>query len=207
MGGDLPTTEDGGHRRAIRHRLGRCPAGGGDRRRGRSRSLLVAGPRLSHAAAEVEALAPGMPHPTVLTSAAATVESTLALLPRVDVAHLATHGHHVPDNALFSALELADGRLHGYEVQTLPRVPRLVVLSACDVGRHDVRPGDESLGVASAFLGAGAGSVVASVTRVADAGAPAVMASLHHELGAGAAPAEALASAGAGTGFVCFGAG
>ena len=196
-----------GHGRPVGHRLGGCPAGGGTGDAGRSGALLVAGPRLSHAVAEVEALAPGLPDPTVLTGAAATVESTLALLPRVDVAHLATHGHHVPDNALFSALELADGRLHGYEVQTLPRVPRLVVLSACDVGRHDVRPGDESLGVASAFLGAGAGSVVASVTRVADAGAPAVMASLHDELATGASPAEALASAGAGTGFVCFGAG
>ena len=172
-----------------------------------SGALLVAGPRLSHAVSEVEALAPGLPDPTVLTGAAATVESTLALLSGVGVAHLATHGHHVPDNALFSALELADGRLHGYEVQTLPRVPRLVVLSACDVGRHDVRPGDESLGVASAFLGAGAASVVASVTRVADAGAPAVMAALHDQLAVGVAPAEALARAGADTGFVCFGAG
>ena len=143
----------------------------------------------------------------MLTGAAATVESTLALLPGVDVAHLATHGHHVPDNALFSALELADGRLHGYEVQTLPRVPRLVVLSACDVGRHDVRPGDQSLGVASAFLGAGAGERRRERHQGRGCrgpgrdGGPAPRARRRGIAGRG--PGRA----GADTGFVCFGAG
>ena len=170
-------------------------------------TLLAGGPRLAHGVAEVERLAPAFRHPTVLTGDDASVERTLAALAASDLAHLATHGHHVPDNALFSALELADGRLHGYEVQVLPRVPRVVVLSACDVGRHDVRPGDESLGMASAFLAAGAATVVASVARVADAGAPVVMAQFHHGLAAGLGPAAALAAAGGGTGFVCFGAG
>lgn len=184
-----------------------------------SPQVFVAGPRLTSGVAEVEGLAalvvgpaspasPASPAaPTVLTGADATVARTLAAVAGADLAHLATHGHHVADNALFSALELDDGRLHGYEVQALPRVPRVVVLSACDVGRHDVRPGDESLGMATAFLGAGSASVVASVTRVADAGAPAVMTAFHRGLARGQGPAEALAGAAAGTGFVCFGAG
>ena len=170
-------------------------------------ALLVAGPGLAHSTAEATSLAARFDAPTVLTGADAAVTPVLAQLPAVDLAHLATHGHHVADNALFSGLELADGRLMGYDVQSLSRVPRLVVLSACDVGLHDVRPGDESLGVATAFLGSGASTVVASVTRVSDAGAPAVMAAFHAALGGGATPAQALAGAADGTGFVCFGAG
>jgi CHAT domain-containing protein len=61
--------------------------------------------------------------------------------------------------------------------------------------------------VATAFLGAGAATVVAGVTRVADAGAPEVMAAFHQGIAAGRGPAEALAGAATGTGFVCFGAG
>ena len=170
-------------------------------------ALLVAGPGLVHSAAEATSLGARFDAPTVLTGAEATVARTLAGLPGADVAHLATHGHHVADNALFSGLELADGRLMGYDVQSITRVPRLVVLSACDVGLHDVRPGDESLGIATAFLGSGASTVVASVTRVSDAGAPAVMAGFHAALADGVGPAQALASAAEGTGFVCFGAG
>ncbi len=176
-------------------------------RRAHPAALLVSGPRLTHGATEVERLARTFRGPTVLTGDDATVERTLRALPLADLAHLATHGHHVADNALFSALELGDGRLHGYEVQRLPHVPRVVVLSACDVGRHDVRPGDESLGVTTAFLGAGAATVVASVTRVSDAGAPEVMTAFHEGLVAGRGPAHALAASAAGTGFVCFGAG
>lgn len=49
--------------------------------------------------------------------------------------------------------------------------------------------------------------VVASVTGVADAGAPEVMAAFHEVVATGRGPAEALAGASSGTGFVCFGAG
>ena len=176
-------------------------------RDGSATALLVAGPRLSQSESEIASLAAQFVEPTVLAGEEASVVGVLAALPHAEVAHLATHGHHVADNALFSGLDLADGRLMGYEVQSLPRVPRLVVLSACDVGLHEVRPGDESLGVATAFLGAGAATVVASVTRVSDAVAPTVMAAFHSGLRAGASPARALADVAGGSGFVCFGAG
>ncbi len=172
-----------------------------------TRALLVSGPRLTEAEAEAARLSAHFAAPVVLAGRDAAVEAVLGHLSEVDVAHLATHGHHVPDNALFSGLELADGRLMGYEVQSLPRVPRLVVLSACDVGRHDVRPGDESLGVATAFLGAGASTVIASVTRVSDGTIPQVMGTAYRALAVGRTPARAVAEAAAGTGLVCFGAG
>jgi tetratricopeptide (TPR) repeat protein len=172
-----------------------------------TRALLVAGPRIARGDEEVVALARRLPDARVLTGAAATVDATLAGLPECDLAHLASHGHHAADNALFSGLELSDGLLMGYDVHAVVRAPALVVLSACDVGRHDVRPGDESLGMATALLGAGAGTVVAAVCRVADDLAPEVMAAMYTALLAGHAPASALAAAGANPGFVCFGAG
>jgi tetratricopeptide (TPR) repeat protein len=173
----------------------------------RSRALLVAGPRIAQGDHEVAALARRLPASHVLTGAAATVEATLAGLPEADVAHLAAHGQHAADNALFSGLELSDGLLMGYDVNALDRAPALVVLSACDVGRHDVRPGDESLGMATALLGAGAGTVVAAVCRVADDVAPFVMESMYAALLAGRSSASALAAAEDNPGFVCFGAG
>jgi hypothetical protein len=41
----------------------------------------------------------------------------------------------------------------------------MVVLSSCDLGLADVRPGDETFGMVTALLTAGAGTVVASVAR------------------------------------------
>ena len=67
-----------------------------------------------------------------------------------DVVHLAAHGIHQPDNALFSAIELHGGPLMGYDAARLRAAPRLVVLSCCDLGLADVRPGDETLGMATA---------------------------------------------------------
>jgi hypothetical protein len=174
---------------------------------GTTRALLVAGPRIAQGDREVAALARRLPEADVLTGAAATVDATLAGLAANDVAHLASHGRHTGDNALFSGLELSDGMLMGYDVHPLDRAPALVVLSACDVGRHDVRPGDESLGMATAFLGAGAGTVVAAVCRVADDVAPGVMESMYAALSAGGSSAAALAAAADNPGFVCFGAG
>jgi CHAT domain-containing protein len=95
-----------------------------------------------------------------------------------------------------------------------------VVLSACDVGRTVVRPGDEILGFTAALLHLGTDTVISSVSRVDDETALALMTAYHRALSAGFRPAEALALAGrphAGPAddaldaplapFVCFGAG
>lgn len=100
------------------------------------------------------------------------------------------------------------------------------MLSACDVGRTEVRPGDEILGFTAALLHLGTATVISSVSRVDDETALSVMTAYHRALSAGVRPAEALALAGvhAGAGpagaapaslsldaliapFVCFGAG
>ena len=146
----------------------------------------------------------------VLTGETATPTATLAGLEQAGIAHLAAHGQHQAENALFATLELAGGPLLGYDLQRLARVPRMVVLSCCDLGLTDVRPGDETFGIVTALLTAGAATVVASVARVGDGTAMAAMTGFHRAVAAGAAPAAALATAlpSAGqAGFVCFGGG
>ena len=178
--------------------------------RGAAAILLVAGPGNDRGEAEVRAIAALRPHATVLTGAEATPAATLAALDGVAVAHLAAHGQHKAENALFSTLELAGGPLMGYDLQRVGETPPMVVLSSCDLGLADVRPGDETFGMATALLTAGSATVVASVSRVADDAAMAVMTGFHQAIGAGRSPAAALAGAvppDLPAGFVCFGAG
>ena len=177
---------------------------------GATRALLVAGPGNERGRPEVEEIAALSPAAAVLTGAGATAAATLAALPDADLAHVAAHGRYQSDNALFSGLELTGGPLMGYDVHALERTPPMVVLSSCDLGLHDVRPGDESLGMASVLLSAGTSTVVASVCRVADDAAMAAMTRYHRALRSGRPPAAALAQAvdpAAPCGFVCFGAG
>jgi CHAT domain-containing protein len=173
-------------------------------------AVLVAGPDLEHAAAEVMEIAKVYPGCRALLPKAATVSATLRALDGVPLAHLAAHGHHDRENVLFSRLDLADGPLMAYDIQQLAAAPRHVVLSSCDVGRTLVRPGEEILGFTAALLYVGTTTVISSVTRVADTSALGTMTAYHRLLAAGARPAEALAQAALTeqfSPFVCFGAG
>ncbi|BCJ74905.1 CHAT domain-containing protein [Catellatospora sp. IY07-71] len=173
-------------------------------------ALLVAGPGNDRAEAEVHKIARCHPGARVLTGPAATAAATLAGCDGAALLHVAAHGRHQGENALFSAFELADGPLMGYDLQQLSVAPRVAVLSACELGLADVRPGHESVGLSTALIAAGTATVVASVSRVADDVAMHVMTGFHRRLAAGAAPAAALAAAAGETepaGFVCFGAG
>ena len=145
-------------------------------------ALLVSGPRLTHGAAEVERLGAHVPGPH---RAHRRRRDRRADPPGAATRRPGAPGHPRPPRRRQRAVQRARaGRRSAARLRGAapPPRPRVVVLSACDVGRHDVRPGDESLGVTTAFLGAGAATVVASVTRVADAGAPEVMTAFHEGL-------------------------
>ncbi|HTX09950.1 MAG TPA: CHAT domain-containing protein [Solirubrobacteraceae bacterium] len=194
------------------------------RAEGRKKIALVAGPRLRHVRAELAAVGALYPRAVTLIGRQATVDAAMEALDGATVAHLACHGHFRSDSPLFSSLELADGPLNAYELQRLRRPPQLIVLSACDLGTSETRPGDELLGIAAALIAMGTRTIIASVVPVPDAGAKRLMASLHGHLTAGDAPSVALAKAQAGmmggppapaavpgppaqAGFVCLGAG
>jgi hypothetical protein len=176
----------------------------------RGKTTVIAGPRLSHSFAEVRDVASLLRRPIVLQGNAATVEAALVALDGTALAHIACHGHFRSDSPLFSSLELADGPLNVYELQSLRRAPEIVVLSACDLAVSGVHPGDELLGFAAALLGMGTRTIVASVVPVADAAARRLMLAFHRNLVAGDAPAKALARAQTRVsvaGFVCLGSG
>jgi CHAT domain-containing protein len=174
------------------------------------RPVLACGPHLAHAESEVAAIARLYPEPRVLTGANATVEATLQAIDGARTVHLAAHGHHERGNVLFARIDLADGPLMAYDLQRLSKPPQRVILSACELGRADVRSGDEHLGFTAALLYAGVSTVISSGALIPDADAPPLMAALHAALAAGTPPAAALAAA---MGeeqmnpFVCFGAG
>jgi tetratricopeptide (TPR) repeat protein len=174
------------------------------------RVTLVAGPDLAHAAGEVAAVRERYPGAVVLEGAAATANAVRTALDGAAIAHLAVHGEFRAGNALFSGLRLADGPLVAYDLDHLRRPPRLMVLSACDAGRADVRAGEAVTGMVGCALAYGTATVIAGVTPVGDAAARELMVGLHTRLAAGTPPAEALAGAPrprAALGFVCFGAG
>jgi hypothetical protein len=84
------------------------------------------------------------------------------------------------------------------------------VLSCCELGLSDVRPGDETIGFSTALLAAGTATVIASVGLVADDAAMRTMVAFHRLLAGGNRPAAALADAMASNdtaGFICLGAG
>jgi CHAT domain-containing protein len=189
------------------------------RRPGRARVVLVCGPGLDGAAAEIDQLAAAYPAAVRLDGADATVESTLTALDGADVAHVAAHGTLRGDNPLFSALALFDGPLTAYDLERLSRAPRLVLLPACQSGAGHVHAGDEVMGLTSALFALGTRTAVATVVPVPDEATRPLMVALHGGLRRGLSTAAALAEAQAGTdrgdpvalatagGFVCYGAG
>jgi hypothetical protein len=173
---------------------------------------FVAGPRVVRAEAEVRAAAAAWGRAPVLAGPDATAGAVSDLAGRIDVLHVAAHGRHSAENPLFSGLELVDGPWFGYDIDQLPGVPDVVLLSACEVGRSSVRWGEELIGMTAAWLHAGARCVVASPAAVNDEAAHDVLVRVHQALAAGSDPASALAGTVSAVGtdsapapFLCFG--
>jgi tetratricopeptide (TPR) repeat protein len=155
--------------------------------------VLAAGPHLRAAEGEIGGLRAFYPDAELLDGDRAGVRAILSAVDGARLAHLAAHGTHEPENALFSRLEVADGALYAHEMSRLRRPPEHVVLAACELALARIRPGDEALGFAGALLAIGSRTVTAPVTRVGDAAAAAAMTDYHRRLAAGASPAVALA--------------
>ncbi|KZB86866.1 CHAT domain-containing protein [Amycolatopsis regifaucium] len=173
--------------------------------------VLVRGPGLVGTRGELDKLATHYRTARTLAGADATVKSVLRALDGANLAHIAAHGAHEPENALFSRLEMADGALFAHEMAGLAQPPSQVVFAACELALNRIRPGDEVLGFASALLASGSRTVIAPLSRVGDEAAAAAMDDYHRGLAEGAGPATALADTIAvdpfRRPFVCLGAG
>jgi tetratricopeptide (TPR) repeat protein len=181
--------------------------------------IIAAGPDLDLSDAEARAVARLYPGSRLLSSTRATVQKVQGLLDGASIAHLASHAFFQFENPMFSSLRLTDGDLNVYDIERLETAPDMVVLSACDSGFSDTHSGEELMGLSSALLSMGTGSIIASVGLVPDSHATKdLMVALHRSLVAGLSPSDALHEAQAQVGetpegfiaassFICIGAG
>jgi len=108
------------------------------------------------------------------------------------VLHIVAHGEHRLDQPELSYIQLADGQLYTDDLLQLDLSYELVTLSACETGRASVAAGDELIGLGRGVLYAGAGALVVSLWRVADAMTVDLMEHMYRNLYAGASKAAAL---------------
>ncbi|WP_408639013.1 CHAT domain-containing protein [Nocardiopsis suaedae] len=174
-------------------------------------AVLACGPRVPGAAAEAARVREILHRAGVATRSLEGPEATVAelrgSLPGARVAHLIGHGGMAPETPMLAALLFDDGPLFAYDAEMLPQAPRLAVLSACWLGMSTPAPSGAPLGMGTALLSRGAGTVVASAVPVRDWEVKGPMADFYTAVTAGTAPARAVADHLAEHGFLCMGAG
>jgi CHAT domain-containing protein len=117
----------------------------------------------------------------------------------VDVVHVAAHAINNAAYPSLSRLLLAPGT-GGISDLTVERITRevrlprnpIVVLAACSTVGATARRGEGSIGLAWAFMAAGARAVVATLWEIDDAQSVQLFEELHRELVGGASPADAV---------------
>jgi hypothetical protein len=155
--------------------------------------------RLPGARAEAAALAEEF-GTTALTGTAATRAAVTAGLPGCDLAHFAAHALQggdafVPGMLCLAPSDRDDGYLRADDIARLSLVRcRLVVLSACSSGLGRATF-EGNLGLARAFLTAGAATVVVSLWDIPDADTGPLMSAFYARLRAGEPAAQALRTA------------
>ena len=90
----------------------------------RPRVVVITGPRLDDGPGEVDAVRSTFARARTLVGSAATVAAALDLLASADIAHVACHGHFRSDSPMFSSLELVDGPLTVYDLESVGSAPR-----------------------------------------------------------------------------------
>jgi hypothetical protein len=107
----------------------------------------------------------------------------LAAIPKSSLVHFATHGVSRPERPLASALLVQDDWISVSELLRVrfSRSP-LCILSACHTGAIGLAVPDESTGLVTGLLAAGAAGVIASAWPVDDLATSALMILLHRQL-------------------------
>jgi CHAT domain-containing protein len=116
---------------------------------------------------------------------------TLRTLP-TQILHIAAHGQHRLDQPDLSYLQLADGQLYADDLMQQDLSYELVTLSGCETGRANVAARDELIGLGRGVLYAGAGALLVSQWRVADASTLDFMKKMYASLLDGVSKAAAL---------------
>jgi len=151
--------------------------------------------RLPAVEAEIEAVC-GLLAMQRLAGPDATRRAVLDALGGARWVHYSGHAEFRPESPLFSSLHLAEGE-HLTAADLLKRrlSADLVTLAACETGRHDGASSVELVGLARAFLQAGAKTVVATLWSAPDLATGRLMASFYRQAQALQHPAAALRQA------------
>src|SRR5262249_6800162 len=145
---------------------------------------------LPEAVQEVKALARiyGLQRSRLLTGQEAREETVKSEIGHYKILHFATHGTFDDQSPLYSRLLLAnsaaneDGVLEAREIMRLSLRAELAVLSACQTGRGQVRPGEGLIGMAWALFIAGTPTTVASQWKVDSTSTSTLMIAFHRTL-------------------------
>ncbi|MGB5960175.1 MAG: CHAT domain-containing protein, partial [Coleofasciculaceae cyanobacterium] len=123
-----------------------------------------------------------------IIGAAATKSAILEKLKTARIAHLATHGllddfklSGVPGAIALAPSGNDNGLLTSSEIFDLKLNAELVVLSACDTGRGDIK-GDGVVGLSRALISAGVPSIIVSLWAVPDAPTASLMTEFYRQI-------------------------
>lgn len=157
-------------------------------------------PRLKYAANEIKAIGARFKNKNVLMGAKATPDAYRAAMPgRYDYLHFVAHGVATRKRPLDSAVILAKGaqsyKLLAREVAGQPLKARLVTISSCESAGTRTYAGEGVIGLAWAFLRAGADQVIASLWKVSDGTTARLMDDMYAGIARGEDPAVALRNA------------
>lgn len=172
-----------------------------DRRGGGSSLVPVGGlaplPGARREAEQIAALFPGRADLFVGDAARESLLKTPGAVPPAQRLHIASHGHISEEDPAASFVLLAsdgedDGLLQIHEVFNLDLSSELVVLSGCETALGRRVEGEGLLGLARAFLYAGARELIVSLWPVSDAATAELMVDFYRHLIADRDPADAL---------------
>jgi hypothetical protein len=157
-------------------------------------------PALPNAGREIAVVAKRFNRPVVLAGPKATPAAYRSASPEsFDVIHFVAHGDATIENPFDSAVILgrdASGyKLSASDIIKQPITARLVTLSSCYGAGKRTYVGEGLVGLAWAFVRAGAQQVIAAVWEVNDAATPDLMDTLYASMNAGHDPATALRDA------------
>ncbi|MGV3707889.1 MAG: CHAT domain-containing protein, partial [Gemmatimonas sp.] len=157
-------------------------------------------PRLTGARTEVSEVQRAFSRTTIRTGAAANETELKGSVSSYDVVHFATHAIVDEWSGASAALALTptasdDGLLDSSEIARLRINASLVMLSACRTVGGEVVAGEGVRGLTSAFLQAGAKSVIATAWRVNDRDVVPLVAAVYQQLAKGKSVGSSLRSA------------
>lgn len=158
-------------------------------------------PPLPHAAREVDSVARQFTKPVVLRRQQATPAAYKSAKPgEFDYLHFVAHGVGTRQTPLDSAVILArdktnEYRLSARDIVNTPLRAQLVTISSCHGAGSRTYAGEGLVGLAWAFLSAGADQVIAALWEVDDKATPDLMKEMYEKIRAGQEPAIALRNA------------